>query len=346
MVHNTDARHRIGFVLIPQFSMIAFASAVETLRLANSVIGKPAYSWRTLSGRDRSVAASNGLEVTVDEKLRDTDPLDTIFVCGGVDIQDHEDKSIIAGLRKHAAHGVTLGALCTGTHLLARAGLLNGYRCTIHWVRIPAFVEAFPDVEVVPDLFAVDRNRYTCAGGTAVLDLMLSLISDQYGLAVASAVSDGLIHHRIREPHEGQRMDLQLRSGVSHPKLLSVIETMENNLEQPANCNELASSVNLSIRQMERLFHHHLGLPPTRYYLRMRIERARFLLRETPLPIFDIALATGFASASHFSKCFRAQFGVSPSSERRSKKAFESSSATTTRQLPKNSSPNLAAPTG
>ncbi|MEK9752275.1 MAG: GlxA family transcriptional regulator, partial [Rhodospirillaceae bacterium] len=191
------------------------------------------------------------------------------------------------------------------------------YRCTIHWENIPAFVEAFPDVEVSSELFTIDRNRYTCAGGTSAIDLMLNLISTQVGAEVAATVSDELMHHRIRDGSEGQRMDLRSRSGIAHPKLLAVVAAMEENIEVPLSCADLAVKVGLSTRQLERLFRTYLGVPPTRYYLRMRLERARFLLRQTSLPIFDVALATGFISASHFSKCFREQFGAPPSGERR-----------------------------
>ena len=318
-VEAPDGRtpYRIGFLLVPDFSMIAFASAVEALRLANFAMDRPAYDWTTLGTKEGSVLASNTIEVNVEGTLKDAGPLEAIFVCGGVNIEDYENKVMLAGLRRRVAHGVALGALCTGSHMLARAGLLDGYRSTIHWENIPAFVEAFPDLDVVSDLFVVDRNRYTCAGGTSALDLMLDLISRQYGTEIAAAVSDKLIHHRIRDSNEAQRMDLRSRSGISHPKLLAIVTAMENNIELPMTCAELAFSVGLSTRQLERLFRSYIGATPTRYYLRMRLERARFLLRHTSLSIFDVALATGFISASHFSKCFREQFNSPPSADRR-----------------------------
>ena len=310
------APYRIGFLLVPEFSMIAFASAVEALRLANSVMHRPAYDWTTLAAKEGFVLASNTIEVNVGGTLKDAGPLDAIFVCGGTNIEDYVNKEMLAGLRRRAAHGVALGALCTGSYILARAGLLDGYRSTIHWENIPAFVEGFPDLDVVSDLFVIDRNRYTCAGGTSALDLMLDLISRQYGKEIAADVSDRLIHHRIRDSNEAQRMDLRSRSGISHPKLLAIVTAMENNIEQPMTCAELAFSVGLSTRQLERLFRSYLNATPTRYYLCMRLERARFLLRHTSLSIFDVALATGFISASHFSKCFREQFNSPPSADR------------------------------
>ena len=317
MDHDVEARYRIGFFLVPEFSMIAFVSAVEVLRLVNRVTGSAEYGWTILSTDYGPVRASNGMDLNADSKLADAGPLDAVFICGGLNVQDFDDRETLAGLRRRSSHGAALGALCTGTYVLANAGLMNGYRCTIHWENIPAFVEAFPDLEVTSGLFAIDRNRYTCAGGTSALDLMLNMISIQHGPNIAAAVSDELIHHRIRDSSEGQRMDLRLRAGVAHPKLLAVVACMEENIENPFSCAQLASSVGLSTRQLERLFHTYMGAPPTRYYMRMRLERSRFLLKQTALPIFDVALASGFISASHFSKCYREYFKRTPSEERR-----------------------------
>ena len=317
MVGDSEGRYRIGFLLVPEFSMIAFTSAVEVVRLTNRVMRQPAYAWSTLSADGERVTASNGIELHADGRIMETSEFDAVVVCAGLHVQDHEERSVLAWLRRRSAHGAAVGALCTGTHILARAGLLNGYSCTIHWENIPAFVEAFPDIDITSDLFAIDRNRFTCAGGTAALDMMLNLVSQHHGAETAAAVSDELIHHRIRDPGEGQRMDLRSRSGIAHPKLLAVMATMEENIENPLNCGELATRVGLSTRQLERLFRTYLATPPTRYYLKMRLERARFLLRQTSLPIFDVALAAGFVSASHFSKCYREYFGAPPSGERR-----------------------------
>ena len=317
MASDDGAGFRIGFYLVDEFSMIAFVSAVEALRLANHVSEDTPFSWMAVADTAGPVMASNGIELTAECALNDAGPLDAVFVCGGVNIQAHEDRAMMASLRRRVAHGAALGALCTGTHILACAGLMDGYRCTIHWENIQAFIEAFPDVEVSNELFTIDRNRYTCAGGTAALDLMLNLISMHLGPDVAATVSDELVHHRIREGSEGQRMDLRSRSGIAHPKLLSVVAAMEENIETPMSCAQLAAAVGLSTRQLERLFRTYLSTAPTRYYLRMRLERARTLLRQTSMPIFDVALATGFISASHFSKCFREHFGTPPSAERR-----------------------------
>ncbi|MDD9876391.1 MAG: GlxA family transcriptional regulator [Magnetovibrio sp.] len=314
---DDESAHRIGFYLIPGFSMIAFVAAVEPLRLANLVSGETIYSWYTMSRDGDTVYASNSISVNVGTTIDEVPQLETIFVCGGIDVHKHQRKDFFGFLRRQAAHGTGLGALCTGAHVLARAGLLDGHRCTIHWENLPAFTEEFPDLEVTSELYEIDRKRYTCAGGTAAADLMLNFISEQNGPELAALVADELILHRIREKSEGQRMGLRTRLGVSHPKLLAVVSLMEENLETPLSAAELAESVSLSTRQLERLFRTYLKAPPTRYYLRLRLNRARFLLRQTSLPIYDVALAVGFVSASHFSKCYREAFEGTPRAARR-----------------------------
>lgn len=316
-VSSSVAIKRIGFVLVDRFSLIAYASATEALRVANYVSNKKLYEAVTLSADGEPVMSSGGVAVVADQKVRDAQKLDMVFVVSGVDVVRHTDAETIKNLRRLSSHGAAIGALCTASHILAKAGLLDGYRCTVHWENISGLTEDFPDIDVVSDLYIIDRNRYTCAGGTAAMDLMLYVIADHAGSAVAAAASGQLIHHRIREGGEGQRMALRTRLGVSHPKLLSVIAEMEENLEQPVNCGELAERVGLSTRQLERLFRKYLNQAPTRYYLGLRLERARYLLLQTSMPILDVALACGFVSASHFSKCYREFFHRTPSEERR-----------------------------
>ena len=309
--------HRIGFFLVPEFSMIAFSSAVEPLRLANRAAGEALYSWRSYSLDGAPVMASNGIAVTVDGPIAEAEGLHTVFVCGGVHISQHADKALLTRLRRLASHGTNLGAICTASYILAKAGLLTDRRCTIHWENLAAFAEDFPDINVTSELFEIDGNRYTCAGGTAALDMMLNIIAKQEGAAIAAKAADTMIHHRIRDGHEGQRMELRSRLGIAHPKLLAVIALMEESLEEPLTCSELAVAVGLSARQLERLFKKYLNDAPKHYYLQLRLNRARHLLRQTSLPVLGVALASGFISASHFSKCYREHFKYTPSEERR-----------------------------
>lgn len=310
------APHRIGFYLVPQFSMIAFASAVEPLRLANRVNGSGLFEFYNYSLDGRPVAASNGMTINVDGRLADQEALSAIFVCGGLDVQRYAPRALLTQLRRLAAAGTNVGAMCTGTHVLARAGLLAGYRCTIHWENLSSFHEEFPTVDVTSELFEIDRNRFTCAGGTAAVDMMLNLIALQAGHSIAAAVADQLIHHRIRDGHEGQRMGLRSRLGIAHPKLLAVLARMEDMIETPVDCRTLAAGVGLSSRQLERLFRKYLARTPSRYFLDLRLDRARFLLLQTALPILSVAVACGFVSAAHFSKCYRDRFERRPIDER------------------------------
>jgi AraC family transcriptional regulator, glycine betaine-responsive activator len=307
---------RIGLILIPNFSMIAFTGAIEPLRLANRTSGKGLYEWHLFSADGRPVTASNGITLTPEGDLEKAAAMPVVIVCSGVEVQKHTNKGVISWLRRVARKGAEIGALCTGSHILARAGLLDGYRCTIHWENLAGFVEDFPEIEITSELFEIDRNRFTCAGGTAAIDMMLNVISRQHGHELAASVADQFMHERIRDQHDHQRMSLLVRLGVRHPKLLSVIEVMEKNLEEPLSRIDLARDAGLSTRQLERLFRKYLNRSPARYYLELRLDKARLLLLQTNMSIIDVALACGFVSASHFSKCYRDFYGRTPRKER------------------------------
>jgi transcriptional regulator GlxA family with amidase domain len=307
---------KIAFLLVPNFSMIAFTSALEPLRLANRASGRQLYAWRLFTIDGKPVKASNGIVLTPDGRGEEATAFGTVVLCSGIDAHRFEDKSLFALLRRFDRQGKDIGALCTGSHILARAGLLDGYRCTIHWENLAGFAEDFPHIEATPELFEIDRNRFTCAGGTASLDLMLNLISRQHGHELAASVSDQFLHERIRDQHDQQRMALPARLGVRHPKLMAVIKLMEANLEEPLDRGELASAAGLSSRQLERLFRKYLNRSPARYYVELRLNRARLLLLQTNMAVIDVALACGFVSASHFSKCYRDFFGKTPRKER------------------------------
>ncbi len=306
----------IAFFVVPQFAMMGFTSAIEPLRSANRMSGRRLYSWHILSRDGKPVSASNGIAVVPEASIAEAPSHPTVVVCAGIDAHLYRDKSVFAWLRRLERKGVDLGAISLGSYVLARAGLLDGYRCTIHWENLASFGEAFPQLEVTPELFEIDRNRFTCSGGIAALDMMLHLIRVQHGHALAAAVSDQFIHERIRDRHDRQRMALPARLGIRHPKLVQVIKRMEESLEEPVSRARLAASVALSSRQLERLFRKYLGRTPTRYYLELRLSRARLLLLQTDLSVLDVALACGFVSASHFSKCYREFFKKTPREER------------------------------
>ncbi|MGH8501571.1 MAG: GlxA family transcriptional regulator [Gammaproteobacteria bacterium] len=308
---------RVGFLQLPRYSMIAFASAVEPLRMANHLSGQTLYQWSALTFDGKPVAASNGVSFATDTGIHHAEHLDMLFVCGGIDVRLSFDKPMIDWLRRLAHQHVILGGLCTGSYLLARAGLLDGYRATIHWENIAGLREEFPRIDSTDELFVMDRDRYTCSGGIAPLDMMLTLISQQQGIELAAGISEEFIHERIRTIHDHQRDPLRLRIGLGQPKLIEAVSLMEANVEEPLALDELARYVHVSRRQLERLFKQYLNCAPTRYYLKLRLTRARQFLLQTTMPIADVTLACGFVSAPHFSKCYRDLFGVPPSHERR-----------------------------
>ncbi len=317
----TRSPERFAFVLVPNFSMIAFASALEPLRIANRMADRELYSWQIVSREGGAVRASNACLVMTDQSLADVaigpgrdSPI--VILCSGLGAERIHDRELFAWLRRADRAGVTIGAVCTGAHLLARAGLLKGHKCTIHWENLPGFVEEFPDIDVTADLFEVDRNRLTCSGGTAALDLMLHLIAARHGQELVSKISEQCLMDRIRQPHDHQRMPYRVRLGIHHAKLIGAIEMMEANVEEPLDQEMLARYVGLSRRQLERLFRKHLGRTPAQYYLELRLERARHLLYQTTMPIMNVAFATGFVSASHFSTCYRQLYGKTPRAER------------------------------
>ncbi|SLN43457.1 GlxA family transcriptional regulator [Oceanibacterium hippocampi] len=310
---------RVGFLLLPNFSLAPVVSAIEPLRLANRQSAEELYTWEMFTVDGEPVSSSAGIALTPVRPLAEAEAIRTLVVVGGLETHAFDDRFVTSFLRRMDRLGADLGALCTGAHYLARAGLLDGYRCTVHWENIPSFEEDFPDIEVVPTLFDIDRNRFTCAGGAAALDLMLHLIEKQHGLELATIVSEQSIHERIREGADFQRMTLRSRLGISHPKLVLVIAEMEANLEEPLSRLALARNAGISTRQLERLFRRYLNRTPTRYYLELRLTRARNLLQQTSMPVIGVALACGFVSASHFSKCYREYYGHTPGDERKSR---------------------------
>ncbi len=311
-----NTRHFI-FLVMPGFSLIAFAAAIDTLRLANRVNGSELYTWETITPADEPVKASNGLEVKPDRKLSEIKKIETLFVCSGTKVRDAWTDSIGKWLRQQDREDVIIGSLCTGTYILAKAGLLNGYRCTIHWENIASTREEFPQLNITDDVYEIDRNRYTCAGGTTAIDMMHHVLSLHHGRQLAASVSEEFLIDHVRSMTDRQRIPLRQQIGTSQPKLTEAVMLMESNIEDPLTPDELSSLVKISRRQLERLFRSYLNCTPTQYYLGLRLRNARRLLLQTDKAIIDISLVCGFSSAPHFSKCYRDMFGLPPRDERR-----------------------------
>lgn len=306
----------VGFLLTPGFALLAYASAVEPLRAANRLSGRELYAWRHVSIDGGPAEASNGVAIRPDHKVGDDVRFDYLFVCAGGNPAAFHHPPTFAWLRQLARWGVRLGGISGGPYILARANLLGGYRFTIHWEHAPAFVEDYPDLDLRRSLYEIDRDRLTSSGGTAPLDMMHVLIARQHGQSLAMEVSEWFLQTHVREGAGPQRMTLRERLGVSHGPLLKVLARMEQRIEEPLSRNDLAALAGVSLRQLERLFREHLGRTVGEHYLQLRLDRARHLLRQTSLSVLEIAVACGFASASHFARAYRTRYGHPPRSER------------------------------
>jgi transcriptional regulator GlxA family with amidase domain len=308
---------KYAFLTLPNYSLIAVANAIEALRMANRVMGQEIYEWPLVSLDGRTEEASGGLNLSPTMALEKMGRVDILFVCGGINVREAVSPALLTALRRLADRKVPLGGLCTGGFALAKAGLLDDFRATIHWENLSALREQFPQVRIGDQLFTIDRDRFTCSGGTAPLDLMLHLIQLRLGSRISQLVSEQFVLDRVRKDTDRQYIPLRAQIGLSRHSLIRVAQLMEDNIEKPLSLESIAKSSGLSRRQIERLFKRELNCVPKRYYLEMRLRRARELLLQTAMSITDITAACGFQSPPHFSKCYRSEFGYPPSAERK-----------------------------
>ena len=315
---NTEVKspRRFVFVLIENFTLLSFSSALDALRIANRMSGKKLYDWTFIGENEEFVSCSAGTQFKLDNSLIELHRDDTILLCGGTAIQESTTKKLIGWLRREARRGLVIGGLCTAAYPMAKAGLLDDKKATIHWENQDSFAEEFLEVELTKTVFVCDGNRYTTAGGTSSIDLLLKIIADEHGEELANAVADQMIYSSIRTDQDTQRLSVPTRIGVRHPKLSKVIQMMEINIEEPISPSILAKDVGMSTRQLERLFRRYLDRSPKRYYMELRLQKARNLLMQTDMSVINVALACGFASPSHFSKCYRAHYHTTPYRER------------------------------
>ncbi|MBZ9559589.1 MULTISPECIES: GlxA family transcriptional regulator [unclassified Modicisalibacter] len=316
-----DSRHpatprQIGFVLLPGFSLLAQACALEPLHVANRLAGERLYTSITFGLDGRAVTSAAELSLSPQSVAgSDAGSLDMLFVCAPSQ-SPGEAPALEAWLSRLAGRGVALGGIAGGTEVLARAGVLDGYRATLPWQSAEAFARAHPAVRVSHHLFEIDRDRLSCGGGTAAMDMMMTLIAQHHGQRLAERVSEHFVCERIRMGDEPQHVPLRSRLGHAPQSLIDALALMETNIEEPLTTHELAEHLGISRRQLERLFKKYLQAVPSRYYLDLRLQRARKLLRETDQAVGDIALQTGFSSGAHFSTAYRNHFGMTPREER------------------------------
>jgi len=311
-----DGATRIGFLLIDGFALMSYASIMEPFRAANVLAGRQLYVWRHYSMDGHAARASNGVDIVVDSRLNGDEQIDILFVCAGGNPATFGHRPTLTALRRIAAQGARIGGVSGGPYILAHAGLLDGYRCTIHWEHEPAFVEAFPRIDVQRSLYVVDRGRLTCAGGTAGLDLAIDLITREHGQTLATRVGEWYIRTQAREGGGSQRPSLRERYNIAHQGLLDALALMETNIGEPLARAVIARQVGLSLRQLERLFADRIGRTMGQEYLRLRLSAAMRLLKETSMSRVEVAIACGFVSAAHFSRTFRKQFGITPTMAR------------------------------
>ncbi|KRW95263.1 GlxA family transcriptional regulator [Paracoccus sp. MKU1] len=302
----------ISFVLMPRFTMLAFTSAIEPLRVANQLTERLLFKWRIHSETGAPITCSNGVPLVPDAPLSEAPASDYVLVCGGVEPDAGCSTELTDWIRKQWRHGGTVGGLCTGAYALARAGILNNRRFTLHWENIPNFTEKYPDLAPERRIFCIDDRIVTCAGGVASAELALKLIEDYYGAELSQAVMNMCLLGQIRRGEDEQLSSLSVRLGTRNDHLIRAVAYIEAHVEDEVDLGECASHLGISRRQLERLFQRYLDTTPLQYLNKVRLQHARSLLTETNLSVMQVAVACGFSSSSYFSKVFRTQYGVSP----------------------------------
>ncbi len=301
--------------MIDGYPLIPFSCVVDALRVANRLSKMQLYEWRYYAPNPNPVSASSGIIVPT-QPLCEARNLETLVICAPSTAQHFNDASTIKILKNLDKQGVNLGSVSSGSFILAKAGLLDKCRFTIHWENIPVFKEIYPQLKVAFTLYEIDQKRFTCSGGTAALDMMLKLIENQYGRVLAQEISQQFQHDRIRTETDSQQMADRIDLAMSAPKLIDVINLMESNIELPLPLPSIARQSKLSLRQIERLFRKYRSLTPSQYYLSLRLTHAKQLLLNTNRSVIDISIATGFESQSYFTACYRKVFGYSPRNHR------------------------------
>ena len=306
------------FLLLPRLTMLAFSAAVEPLRVANQVANRALYRWFVMTEDGAPIRCSNGILITPDSGLQNLPKSATAFVCAGTEPGHSTSPRATAWISRQRAFGCQVGGICTGAFALARAGLLEGRKFTLHWENQPAFAESFTGLEPTGNLYENDRGLMTCGGGSAATDMMLAMIEKDHGKDLAVVVADMCIHFRSASREAPQKSAYSVALSSRSPHLIAAMQFMKDNIETPAEIDDVAERANISRRQLERLFKRHIGVSPAQFYIDQRVSRAHALLNETSMSINEIAVATGFSSSSQLSLRFRKRFGKSPGAFRKS----------------------------
>lgn len=307
----TNSGTKIAFILIDDFALISYASVMEPFRAANNMTGANLYIFTHMTIDGRPAVASNGALVPADMAAGAFIACDILIVVAGGSPTWKANPAISAALRRAAASGARLIGVSGGAFFLAHAGLVRGRRATVHWDYQTQFARLFPDVLLEQSLYVADTRILTCAGGAAGLDLAVQLIGQAHGEDLATRVGEWYIQSEPRDATLPQRKSIS--KTVSTFRVSAAIAHMEDNLAAPLSREELARRSGTSARQLDRLFAQHTSQSASGYYLNLRLDTARTLLRLYTKSIGDVAHACGFASDSHFSRCFKRRFGYPPS---------------------------------
>ncbi|WP_170765062.1 GlxA family transcriptional regulator [Ruegeria lacuscaerulensis] len=316
VVYNGPAKE-IYFLLLPKLTMLAFSAAVEPLRIANQVTNKELYKWFLITEDGNPVTCSNGIEITPDFALQNLPRSSRLFVCSGIEPAESTNPKVLSWISRQRTFGCDLGGICTGAFALAKAGVLSGKRFTLHWENHPAFVEHFVDLEPSANLYEIDNELMTCGGGNAATDMMLDMIESDFGNDLAVIVSDMCIHFRSNNSKTLQKSAFSVALGSRNQYLINAMQIMHENLEEPLDISEIAEAVQISRRQLERLFQKYVEISPVQFYIELRVARAYALLSETEMTVAEIAAATGFSSATQLTVRFKKRYGGAPTSFRR-----------------------------
>ncbi len=324
MMSEPSPRPRtFAFLLIDGFALMSFASSIEPLRAANTIAGRELYRILCVSADGKPATSSVGSQMPCEAMVGDVIDADILFVSSGGRPWNFSDKKTFAWLRRLSRTGIRIGGISGGPYILARAGIMEGRHMTIHWEHAPALSEEFPELLLTRSRYIIDRDRLTCAGGIAALDMMHAIIAEEHGKAFATEVSDWFLHRDVALATSPQRASLTQRYGIHRQDVIYALELMESNIAMPMERTAVAAKVGLSTRQIDRLFASLLGQSFSDHYRALRLDRARNLLMQSTLPITEIALACGFANASHFSRAYSARFNVPPRRDRVQARASE-----------------------
>jgi len=307
----------IGFLLVPDFSPMCLFNALDVLRTANRFLGRLYFGWRVFSTDGDAVVSASGVSITADSPMSMDGELDMLFVCAGFHPEKHCANATLSWLRELKRHGVKLGATTTGTYILARAGIIGDRHCTIHSENLASLRENFIDLKVTDGLFEIDHDLYTCSGGTSTIDLFCHLVALDHGGEIAASVANQLQHDRVRTSKDHQSNTKKLGLRVRSRKVAQAIDIMEQNIEQPLSPADMSRQIKITQRQLQRLFMTYTNRSPMSFYQNIRLNHSRQLLLQTSLTIIEVAVASGFVSHSHFTKCYRNAFGYPPSQERK-----------------------------